>query len=135
MSCKSNSENRTSYLRHPENLIRKPIRSLKYLHIDPRYRSGGILGNIVIDPDKNDIKNFYYEVFGNDPECPTFDPERNFYDPGKFFLFFRMTEVGCSCKSNNENRESCRPPLLCYQEDPGFKSHFRSMTWTQPLEN
>ena len=56
---------------------------LKYLQIDPRYQSGGILGNIVIDPDKNHIKNLYHEISRNDPESPTLDPERNFNDPGK----------------------------------------------------
>ena len=37
----------TSYLSHPENLIRKVIRSSKNLRIHPKFRYGGILENSV----------------------------------------------------------------------------------------
>ena len=36
-----------SYLSHPVILIRKPIRSSKNIRINPKFRSGGILGNFV----------------------------------------------------------------------------------------
>ena len=54
---------------HPEIWIRKPIRSSKHLWIHPKFPSG---------------QKLYQEIISrNDPESPTFDPERHFIDPGK----------------------------------------------------
>ena len=53
-----------------------------------------------------------YEVSGHDSESPTLDPERNFYDPGKVFLVFRMTEVGCSIGFLWERIMQSIPPRL-----------------------
>ena len=46
-------KNLTSYLINLEILIRKPIRSSKNLRINPKFRSGGILGNFVIRSGQN----------------------------------------------------------------------------------
>ena len=53
---------KTSYLSPPEILIRKPIRSSKNLRINPKFQSGGILGNLYIDPDKNYAMKLYQEM-------------------------------------------------------------------------
>ena len=69
----------TSYLSHPDILIWNPIRG---------FNTSGTIRNLdpekfketsSIDPDKNHIKNLYYEVSG------TLDQERNFFDAGKIF--------------------------------------------------
>ena len=46
------------YLNHPENLIRKAIRTSKNFRIHPKLRSGGILGNFVFrSGQRNEEKN------------------------------------------------------------------------------
>ena len=51
-----------SYLSHPEIFIRKPIqkpiRSFKNLWIDTKFRSGGILGKLILGSGKNNTKKF-----------------------------------------------------------------------------
>ena len=73
----------TSYLSHPEILIRKPIRISQNLRIHPKFRSGGILGNLIFQSGQNYVKKLYQEICKNDPETPTLYPERNFIDPEK----------------------------------------------------
>ena len=53
---------KTSYLSHPDILIRKPIRSSKNLRINLKFWSWGILGNLYFDPDKNYAKKSYQEM-------------------------------------------------------------------------
>ena len=49
---------KTSYLSHPENLIRKAIRSSKNLRIPPELRSGEILGNFVFRSGKKLLRSY-----------------------------------------------------------------------------
>ena len=55
-------ETDTSYLSHPDILIRKPIRSSKNLRINPKFRSGGILEKFVFRSGQNYAKKLYQEM-------------------------------------------------------------------------
>ena len=50
------------------------------------------------DPSETSIRRNFRKLcisIRNDPDTPTLDPERDFIDPEKKILVFRMTEVGC----------------------------------------
>ena len=56
----------TSYPSHPENLIRKAIRSSKNLRIYPKLRSGGILGNFCISIRTKIMLRIYIKKWSGD---------------------------------------------------------------------
>ena len=72
----------TSYLSYPVILIRKHIRSSKPLRIHPKFRSGGILVNLVFQSGQRLYQEVYQQISRNDP-TPTLGPEWHFIDSEK----------------------------------------------------